>query len=114
MWRLAKLSNTEFKALEKIIGEFNNDIAKLSLIQQSGQSPLIIARIRGSLKHDVFFTPNTFEILSDIESDLAQFNVSAIDQPHDIGNSNNLPFYMETGLPTIALQLKINTDYFRL
>ena len=89
MWRLAKLSNTEFKALEKIIGEFNNDIAKLSLIQQSGQSPLIIARIRGSLKHDVFFTPNTFEILSDIESDLAQFNVSAIDQPHDIGNSNN-------------------------
>jgi hypothetical protein len=86
MWHCIKLNNKEFADLAVLLNTFKTDNAKFKRVAQSGTTVLVLSKIEGGGKHhQVIFSPNSYETLSEIDSRFLEFKTDQIQQPGNIG-----------------------------
>jgi hypothetical protein len=89
MWNYIKLNNKEFADLAVLLDTFKTDNAKYKQVAQSGVTVLVLSKIvKGGKHHQVIFSPNSYEILSDIDSRFLEFKTDLIPQPGNIGTGD--------------------------
>jgi hypothetical protein len=93
MWNYIKLSRSEFADLVALLNTLKTDIEKFRAVAQSGVHVLIVSRsLEGGRRHQVMFSPSTFEILSEIDENFFAFKVDPIGPPRRIGNMDGFVF----------------------
>jgi hypothetical protein len=92
MWSCLQLSNCEFADLAVLLDSFKSDTQKFNSVTQSGTNILILSRAAKNGKHQVMFSPNSFEILSDLDSQFLDFSVDPAPPPKKIGTMDGFLF----------------------
>jgi hypothetical protein len=86
------LSNCEFADLAVLLDSFKSDRQKFNSIIKSETNILILSRVAKNGRHQVMFSPNSFEVLSDMDSKFLDFQVDLAAPPKKIGTVDGFVF----------------------
>jgi hypothetical protein len=88
-----KLNNREFANLTILLNTLKTNAEKFKLEAPLGTIVLILSKIvPGGKYHQVLFSPDSYEILSDVESKFLEFKVGLIEEPKNVGTTDGFVY----------------------